>query len=115
MVLGTGIDLVDINRFRNLRHFDRVAEYILSSIELEELSSKTDMALFLASRFAIKEAVIKACPTLLTYHDVVVAKDGPKPIVQLQSSRHKASSSNMHISLSHTQDYTVASAIFFPG
>ncbi len=112
MVLGTGIDLVDINRFRNLRYFDRVAEYILSSTELEDLSSKTDPALYLASRFAIKEAVIKACPTLLTYHDVIVTKDGPKPIVQLKNP-HEASSSNMHISLSHTQDHTVASAIFF--
>lgn len=63
MILGVGIDIVENRRIaRSFERFGlRFAEKILSRDELE--NRKKDNTIFLASRFAVKEAAVKALGT----------------------------------------------------
>ena len=104
-ILGTGIDIVDIARIRDARFRDRVAEYILTETELHDMNTSRDAVQYLASRFAAKEAVIKASPTSLSYRDIVIAKNGNVPVAKTdQDIRY-------FLSLSHTPTHAVANAI----
>lgn len=65
MILGVGIDLVDIGRMRrNISRFGhRLAERILSESELDGYFRSPRRANYLAKRFAAKEAFSKALGT----------------------------------------------------
>ena len=66
MILGLGIDLVEISRIRQAvqRHGERFAWKILHPDELLALPEAEEArAVFLASRFAAKEAAVKALGT----------------------------------------------------
>lgn len=63
MIVGIGIDMVDISRIRaaHARFGRRFFERILTSAELRELHG--DGILYAAGRFAAKEAAVKALRT----------------------------------------------------
>ena len=64
MILGTGIDIVEINRFKEIENLKGIAKKILHTNELEEFNKKVkDQPLFLAKKFAFKEAFVKAIGT----------------------------------------------------
>lgn len=65
MILGIGNDLADSRRFEQSlqRIGDRLAKRILSDHEYEGFCSAGQPAVFLAKRFAVKEAVAKALGT----------------------------------------------------
>lgn len=69
MIYGIGTDLVDPVRIeRSLeRHGDRFARRILTDPEWEEFQNRSKQALFLAGRFAAKEALSKAMGTGLRH------------------------------------------------
>ena len=68
-IIGTGIDIVDIERIRKAKYLHRVMEFFLTAKELAESSREGDLAQFAASRFAAKEAVIKSFPQRLKPHE----------------------------------------------
>lgn len=104
-ILGTGIDIVELARVREARFRERVAEYILTEEEIREMHASRDAVQYLASRFAAKEAVIKASPTTLTYQDIVISKQGEKPCAQTRNG------GTFFLSISHSFTYAVANAI----
>ena len=62
MIIGTGIDIVEINRFKKIKDLKGIAKKILHSNEFEEFNKKAkDQTIFLAKKFAFKEAFVKAC------------------------------------------------------
>ena len=63
MIIGIGLDLVEIPRIRRLyeSHGLRFARRILHELEMKELPGNP--ASFLAARFAAKEAAVKALGT----------------------------------------------------
>ncbi|MCP5279304.1 MAG: holo-ACP synthase [Thiobacillus sp.] len=65
MIHGIGTDIVSIRRMDELhaRFGGRLAERILAPEELEEYAGATDKNIFLAKRFAAKEAFAKAAGT----------------------------------------------------
>ena len=65
MILGVGIDLVEIGRIRQsiLRFGDRFLRRILLPREIQYCSSHSDPAPSVAARFAAKEAISKAFGT----------------------------------------------------
>jgi len=81
MIYGIGTDLVDPARIeRSLeRHGDRFARRILTDPEWEEFQQRSKPALFLAGRFAAKEALSKAMGTGLrhpvTLDSITIAHD----------------------------------------
>ena len=63
MIIGLGIDMIEVDRVRRLRerHGDRFLSRILSPLEREKLHGDPDQ--YRASRFACKEAAMKALGT----------------------------------------------------
>ncbi|PRY58160.1 holo-[acyl-carrier protein] synthase [Knoellia remsis] len=111
MIVGTGIDVVDIPRFaETLERTPGLRERLFTSAELE-LPLRS-----LAARFAAKEALAKAlgAPVGLAWTDVTVERrdDGRPHIVMtgtVQSRAEELGVERVHVSLSH--DAGVASAV----
>ena len=65
MIYGIGIDLVEIQRIKDMDNPVKFAEKILSDSEFHLFKEKASemQAVFLAKQFAAKEAVVKALGT----------------------------------------------------
>jgi len=113
MILGTGIDIVEIERIQKAveRWEDAFINHILTPIEIEKSKKFKFPFRHYAGRFAAKEAIFKAAgiPNL-SWHDVTILNDREgKPYCQFNNNiefKHRIS-----ISISHSRDYAVASAI----
>lgn len=111
MIIGVGIDVVDIARFgRRLERTPRLAERLFTPAERDlRLNS-------LAARFAAKEALAKAlgAPVGLQWQDATVVRspDG-RPELQVtgtvQARAVTLGATSLHVSLSH--DAGIASAV----
>lgn len=106
--MGIGIDIVE-NRRVEKSISDYFLNFVLSEEELEIYNakpSKKKQIEFLAGRFAVKEAIIKAiADEELPYRNelVVLNDDNGKPYIKYKDY-------NLLISISHEQNYTVAVA-----
>jgi len=110
MTAGIGIDIVEMKRVRNIRFLHRFAEYFLTPDELITFAASADPIGFIASRFAAKEAVIKAFPGFLRPHDFEIIKEGVKPVVRFLSPAHESKYRAL-VSLAHSTDYAAGYAM----
>lgn len=82
MIVGIGIDIVDVSRIdRLLREYgDQFARRVLAEAERLAFAASSRPVWFLATRFAAKEALSKALGTGLRYpvtlHAISVSSDG---------------------------------------
>ncbi|MDW5563820.1 MAG: holo-ACP synthase [Methanomassiliicoccus sp.] len=112
-VLGIGVDLAEVPRFRGLDH--RTVGHFLTSREIEEVFAREEPAPTLAGRFAAKEAVIKALGTAfpasrLFYHDIVIDHlDSGAP--QASVTGIDAGNIQILLSISHTAELAIAFAM----
>lgn len=107
-MIGIGVDIVDVRRFARVESFSRVCEYILTQSERQTMAVSRDPVQFVASRFAAKEAIIKAYPHALTLQDIDIEKNGEKPAPMI---RHASSGKYATLlSLTHGEDHAVAVA-----
>jgi holo-[acyl-carrier protein] synthase len=69
MIMGIGIDIVDLERIERLmaQYGERFAERVLAPDERNAYAGSQRQKLFLANRFAAKEALSKALGTGLRY------------------------------------------------
>ena len=122
MILGVGIDIVDVSRIERLlgEYGDRFALRILAVAERPAYAASLRQVWFLANRFAAKEALSKALGTGLRYpvtlHAISVSNDGagkpafgfhgplPDYLASRGVTRH-------HLSLSHEKGMACAVAI----
>jgi len=104
------MDIVELDQVENIRFLRRFAEYFLTPGELEVFEGRVDKVQFIASRFAVKEATIKAFPTLLKPHQFEIVKDGVRPIVRFlvpeMGRRYRAIAS-----ISHSARYAAGCAL----
>jgi holo-[acyl-carrier protein] synthase len=113
-IAGVGVDVVEIEVVRKARLKKRLAEYFLTEEEMRHIPQRSKEAEFLASRFAAKEAVIKAFPKKLRPHDFSVLKKGVRPHIVFSSKKY-ALRYTVHISISHTQHIATAIAVVVDG
>src|SRR5262245_23734210 len=122
MILGIGIDIIEVARIRaSFEKFgDRFLNRILHPNELNYCLSHRAPAPFLAARFAAKEAISKAFGTgigaQLGWQDMEVGrKESGEPYVILHEKGQvllkSRGAGKILISLSHTQDHATAVAI----
>lgn len=122
MILGTGIDLIEVARIRAScdKFGERFAARILIGGELEYCFSHKDPAPFIAARFAAKEAISKAFGTgigaHIGWHDIEVRrKDSGEPFVLLHGKGEALfrtrEATRLHLSLSHTVQHATAISI----
>jgi holo-[acyl-carrier protein] synthase len=122
MIVGTGVDVVDILRFRTVldRSKDRFIQRVFTPGEQQFCLEHRDPIPHFAVRFAAKEALFKALGTGwakgVTWLDVEVQREGqeaPKMVLHGEARRLSLSMGTraIHLSLSHTDQWTVATVI----
>lgn len=122
MILGTGIDIIEVVRIEQslVRFGSRFLERILLPIEIAYCTSHPKAAPFVAARFAAKEAISKAfgcgLGEDLGWHDMEIARrESGEPYVILHGKgrtlQEKRSARTVHLTLSHTATHAVAMAI----
>lgn len=119
MIESVGIDLVDIKRIKVAidRYGERFTHRVFTPWEIEYCLSKINPASSFAGRFAVKEAVFKAIGTGFaegvkwTSVEVVNDRKGQPQVRLGRAIRNHIGDKKIVISLSHTSEYAVASAI----
>jgi holo-[acyl-carrier protein] synthase len=122
MILGTGIDLIEVDRVEaaHEKHGERFLRRILHPAEIAYALSHKRPGPFLAARFAAKEAISKAFGTgigaELGWQDMEVArKESGEPFVILHGKGLELLASRgarcVHLTLSHTEKHATAMAI----
>ncbi len=106
---GIGVDILELERVKKARFLNRLAEFVLSDKEISEFQKSSDKIQFFASRFAVKEAVIKAYPQKLTYRDFEIVRNGDKPEINFFNHNHP--NPKVLISISHSTKYAVGFAV----
>lgn len=102
-----GIDIVDIDTVVRARFSKRLAEYFLTKNELSMLKKRADPAVYIASRFAAKEAVIKALAGNIKPHDFEIKNSKP-PMVKFLLKKHRGL--KVLLSISHSEKSAVGLA-----
>ncbi len=120
MVIGNGVDIIDIERIRKIISKNpRFLERNFTSDELELFRDKKMHAATIAAGFAAKEAVSKAMGTGIrgfNLIDIEVLRDPlGKPIVMLHGNAKDVADSkgidSFELSLSHTDETAIAFVI----
>jgi holo-[acyl-carrier protein] synthase len=122
MILGTGIDLIEVTRIA--ASFEKLGERFVNRIllpdEIAYCLSHKNPAPFLAVRFAAKEAVSKAFGTgigaQLGWQDIEIRRqETGEPFVVLHGKGAALFAARkavrLHVSLTHTANYAAATAI----
>ncbi len=121
-VVGNGIDIVEVSRIKDaaLKHNGIFLKKIFTKNEIDYSNKHKYSYERLASRFAAKEAVLKAFDSegakylLLKGVEILNDKNG-KPFVEVHGEvkrlKDKHNIDQILISMSHTKSYAVASAI----
>lgn len=122
-VLGVGIDLVELQRMKDMLHRRReqVLSRFLTPHEREYVESRLDPIPHLAARVAAKEAVYKAMQVFpgcrgISWRDIEVWRDETgKPSVVLSGLAADAAAAHgpldLHLSLTHTHVSAAAVAV----
>lgn len=113
MIQGTGIDIIEIERIKNAiekwgSHF---LNHVFTQEEIDYCRNFKFFSQHFAVRFAAKEAVFKAVSNRadLGFKDIVIRNDSNgKPYCVVDP---KFTQGTIHLSLSHTHQYAIASAI----
>ena len=122
MIVGVGIDIVDVSRIERLleRYGDQFADRLLCASEREGFTTSARRAWFLANRFAAKEALSKALGTGLRYpvtlHAISVSNDGlGKPVFGFHGALPEYLASrgvrHHHLGLSHEKGMACAMVV----
>ncbi len=102
MIIGVGTDII-----KNDRVSAKIATRILTTKEYQAYVSKNDELKneYLASRFAAKEAIVKATNKQYNINKIEILNDNDgKP--------YCSNIDGIQLSISHEQEYSVAFAIF---
>lgn len=119
MIVGTGIDLVEVSRVRRMldRHGDRALRRFFTAREIEFCRRVADPAQCFAARLAAKEAALKALATGrakgIRWCDIEILRDEPgSPSLRFHGeARHRAArlgADRNWLSLSHERAHACA-------
>jgi holo-[acyl-carrier protein] synthase len=122
MIVGTGIDIAEVPRIREVieRHGERFLKRVFTEGEIQYCESKANRVERYAARFAAKEAGMKAIGTGwnhgVRWRDLEVArKPGARPTLLLHGKAAefaaKLGATNIALSLTHTAEQAFAQVI----
>lgn len=126
MVLGVGVDIIEIERVAEQvqRHGERFLHRVFAPEEVAYCEGKSYRAQHYAVRFAAKEATFKALGTGwqdgLSWQDVMLRKDAcGKPVLALSGRARELAEqkgvAHAHVSVSHSRAYAAAVVILESG
>jgi holo-[acyl-carrier protein] synthase len=116
VIVGVGVDIVDVGRFAAvLARTPRVADRLFTPRERERADGTALDPRSLAARFASKEAVAKALgvPAGMAWHDCeVIAHQSGRPVLELTwtvaAAAAELGATAWHLSISHDGGLAVA-------
>ena len=112
MVLGTGIDIIEIERIKKAieRWGDGFIHHVFNDDEIAYANHHKNPYPYFAGRFAAKEAVFKAVgDKMMGWKDITITNDlDGKPTCHY---RARGFNKKIFLSISHSKNYAVASAI----
>lgn len=117
MILGVGIDIIEISRIEKAISNDAFLERVYTEKERKYFESRGGRAEVAAGNFAAKEAVAKAMSLGFRYFgfkDIEILRDAfGKPYVILHNAAKNMinSRSIIHVSISHSRGNAVANAV----
>ena len=111
MILGNGVDIIEVSRIESAieRWGDAFLNHVFTDDEIAYAKQHKFPFPHYAGRFAAKEAIFKAMgDATLAWKDVSIINDASgKPVCHFRKPNNK----NILLSISHSRDYAVASAI----
>jgi holo-[acyl-carrier protein] synthase len=119
MILRSGVDLIEIERFERIEPNIR-ARFLHRVLTAQERLEVKDNNATLAGKFAAKEAVVKALgcgigPVSFQEMEILHDRNG-QPVLNLYKNAKRIAEENglknWSVSISHSQHYAVATAIF---
>lgn len=121
MIIGIGVDIVDVRRFETMifRWKERFLRRVFTDAEIKYCNTKKHPAQRFATRFAAKEAFIKALLPRgqegISYRDIEIGEHNQRPVINLYGTikeiAQKYNIAQMHIMLSHDGDYGIANVV----
>lgn len=121
MIIGIGVDLVDVRRFESLiyRWKERFLRRVFTDSEIRYCNNRKHPAQRFATRFAAKEAFIKALfpkgQEGISFKDIEIGQREHRPVINLYGRvRELAQEKNIrntHLMLSHDGDYGIANVV----
>ncbi len=121
MILGTGIDIIEVERIAlRVGRDSGFRDFVFSKDEIMYCESKAFPFEHFAARFAAKEAFLKAVGTGwdagLSFHEIEILNDPKgKPIIRISGETEKQllplGIRNIHVSMSHLKSTATAVVI----
>jgi holo-[acyl-carrier protein] synthase len=123
MIVGIGIDVVEIRRIEDMieKYGDRFLRKVFTETEIAYCGNKVRSAVHYAGRWAVKEAFYKAlpreCQTASGWKSIELVSDGNSPpylaICDNSFARKIAGSGveKYHVSISHEKSICVAAVV----
>ena len=126
MITGSGIDIVEIARFKNAKkkHGNVFLNKIFTENEIQYSKKRRFQDQHFAARFAAKEAVLKAfgdnIAKIHNWRDIEILNDkSGRPYIKFHGSakrlKTKVKIKNVILSMAHCKDHAVATAILVKG
>ena len=108
MIVGLGIDVIDVSRIESAMVDPKFIERILTPAERLFVTTPHRMA----GRWAAKEAIAKAVSVELSWQDVEILNDEDgKPIAVIDAEKWRSKGFRLHISITHERGHAAAVAI----
>lgn len=120
MIIGTGIDIVEVHRMGDRIRSNGFREKVFSGDEIAYCEKQAQSAQHYAARFAAKEAFLKATGgglwTGFDIHEIELVSDpSGKPGLKLHGKYEQMAArnhwKNIHVSLSHVKEMACAVVI----
>jgi len=126
MIAGSGIDIVEISRFREAKKKwgKEFLTKIFTENEIEYSKKRRFQDQHFAARFAAKEAVLKAfgdkISSIRNWQDIEILNDkSGRPYIRFHRSAKKLKAkekiADVVLSMSHSREHAVANAILIRG
>jgi len=105
VIVGIGVDIVEVERIRKAMSTPAFTQKILT--EAERANGRHNDPLYVAGRWAAKEALHKAFSSVTRWHDVeVISNPAPTMTVRGLPPDHQ-----VHVTISHERGHAVAMVI----
>jgi len=107
--IGVGIDIINVNRFRNMPFEKKLSFYkkIFHENEINYCLKFKDPYTHFAGKFAIKESVLKSIDEKEDFSKIITTHQDKKPTVSISGKNDYTFSA----SITHEKDYAVGIVI----
>jgi holo-[acyl-carrier protein] synthase len=112
MIIGVGIDLIEVGRVRKaVERNPRFVDRVFTKKEIAYSEGKKSRFEHLAARFAVKEAFFKAIGQRIGWADVETENlESGQPKLVIRSSEDFGFTRS-HVTISHTAEYATAMVV----